>query len=328
MRYSVDGWDPGYGSSAEDTGDVGPAVVGSTARVEVEIERPAAAWSPVPPSAGTATPDPEAVVFLDGVRRLEARVWVHDDEGTSATLGMAASWAAGAVCCCRQGAHLVAGSMRRGLFTSTPNATALQTRAGRFDPHHVPVGTDDAPAQALTAGLQRQLGDLEVLTALTVRENSVGHLADPGSDLVVVDGPLRGRQHLPRTVGYIKSHRAVYLPAELNTVVAQLGPGERTPVFSMGTTWDRFAWYLRLPSRPASPWTGVVRVECASTLPVDEVIALAAQTQRVLPRYASVEYKDSRAPQNLVPIAGLERTLRHRLGDQSYVHRALQASAR
>ena len=43
--------------------------------------------------------------------------------------------------------------------------------------------------------------------------------------------------------------------------------------------------------------------------------------------YASVAYKDSRAPQNLVPIAGLENILRHRLGDTRVLYRALREAA-
>lgn len=327
MRFSVDGWDPGYGSSAEDTGDVGgPAgVPGSSARVECDIEVVEADWAPVP--VPDVSEQPAAVLFLDGVRRLEARVWLHEDDGATSTLGMAASWAAGAVCSCSQGAHLLYADQRRGLFASRPQFTSLHTRVGEFSAHHVAPDPEQSPAVTLSAGLQRLLGDLEIVTASSARAAAAAHLADPDDDLLVVDGPLRGRTHLPRTVGFIKSHRAVYLPEHLNIIVAQLEAGERTPVFLMGTSWDRFAWYLRLPCRPAAPWTGIVRVECSADLPVPEVIALAHRTQSVLPRYASTEYKDTRAPQNLVPIAGLERTLRHRLGDQSYVHRALQAAS-
>jgi hypothetical protein len=42
---------------------------------------------------------------------------------------------------------------------------------------------------------------------------------------------------------------------------------------------------------------------------------------------AGVEYKDPRAPQNLVPIGGLEKLLRHRLGDTRLLYRALRAAA-
>ena len=46
-----------------------------------------------------------------------------------------------------------------------------------------------------------------------------------------------------------------------------------------------------------------------------------------LPRFASTAYKDPRAPQNLVPIAGLERRLRGMLGDGRLLHRALTLAA-
>jgi hypothetical protein len=39
---------------------------------------------------------------------------------------------------------------------------------------------------------------------------------------------------------------------------------------------------------------------------------------------ASEPHLDPRAPQNLVPIAALERELRRRLGDPAFVYRALR----
>ncbi|MGZ6885814.1 MAG: hypothetical protein ACXVJA_06350, partial [Acidimicrobiia bacterium] len=46
-----------------------------------------------------------------------------------------------------------------------------------------------------------------------------------------------------------------------------------------------------------------------------------------LPRYASEPHKDPRAPQNLYPVGGLERDLRHRLGDPDLLYRALRLSS-
>ena len=57
------------------------------------------------------------------------------------------------------------------------------------------------------------------------------------------------------------------------------------------------------------------------------VTQLADLTARLLPPLASSPHKDPRAPQNLVPIGGLERELRHRLGDQQLLYRALRAAA-
>ena len=67
-------------------------------------------------------------------------------------------------------------------------------------------------------------------------------------DLLVIDGPLRGRTHLDRAVGYIKTHHASYLPAEQAAVVSALRPGQRTPAFTMGTSWRRTSWYLQRPT--------------------------------------------------------------------------------
>ena len=240
------------------------------------------------------------------------------------------------MCCCAAGAHLVVAELRRGLFSVAPHASDIHTRAGGYQAHHVRVKRAGAPVMtALSQSLQRRLAEVEVITAHQAarrgRRSAGGPCqAGPGgqrSDLLIVDGPLRGRQHLPRALGYIKSHHATYLPPELNAMVGTLTPGQRTPAFLMGTSWDRHSWYLRLPGPAGAPWAGVVRVECPADLPVAEVTRLAGLSQRCLGRFASAAYKDSRAPQNLYPIAGLERELRRRLGDPRLLYRALREAA-
>jgi hypothetical protein len=118
-----------------------------------------------------------------------------------------------------------------------------------------------------------------------------------------------------------------YLPPELNAVVGRLAPGERSPLFTLGTSWSRLSWYFRLPATGASPWSGVVRGECSANLALADAAALADRVTAALPRFASEAHKDSRAPQNLYPIAGLERELRHRLGDPQVLYRALRLAA-
>jgi hypothetical protein len=329
MRFHVEGWDPGYGTAfeAEPGGD---ALSESSARVDVAVEVPAERWRPVAPSPRAAVP--AALLFVDGVRRIDAQVWIDEpapDGGpaTSATQGLCASYAAGAVLCRASEARVLLHASRRGLFTVAPHARDLTTGAGVYRAHHATAGDATPVPVALSAALQQRLGELEIETAVAAREE-LDRLGVPaGDELLVVDGPLRGRQHLSRSLGYVKSHRSTYLPPELNAVVARLAPGERTPVFHMGTSWDRHSWYLRLPGRPGAPWAGVVRVECGADLDRATVVGLADATQLTLPRYAGVAYKDARAPQNLHPIAGLERELRRRLGDPRYVYRLLQSAA-
>ncbi len=354
MRFSIDAWDVSYGTALAITEDDLPT---SAARVETDVETPADQWAPI--SVGSDMPHPSAVLFVDGVRRIDARVWIDDSRATgngtanrplaaglaaTASMAVCASYAAGVVCCCgypgRRQAHLLAAEIRRGLFTTAAHATDIRTRAGAYRAQHT-VGSDSVPlTMTLSNALQRALGEIEVITALAARAGlprAAEHAGSPpcgqdgaDDDLLVIDGPLRNRAHLPRTMGLIKTHRAGYLPPELNHVVAALTAGQRTPVFLMGTTWERHAWYLRLPSTPdvpGAPWAGVVRCEAATDLSVGQLTALANLSQTALCRYASVAYKDSRAPQNLVPIAGLENVLRHRLGDTRVLYRTLREAA-
>jgi hypothetical protein len=328
MRFSVDGWDPSYGASLE----LEEQLQESTASVTVDVELPAGRWQAI--DVRTDRVLPAAMLFVDGVRRIEARVWIDDEvpdgaRPTDATAAVCASYAAGVVCCSGQRAHLVMAEMRRGLFSVARHAGDIDTRAGRYQAHYVGSGPAGVPLMArLSQGLQRRLAEIEMITAVAARSAVHDHGLPPDDDLLIIDGPLRGRQHLPRALGYIKSHHSTYLPAELNVLVGTLTPGQRTPVFLMGTTWERHSWYLRLPCAPGAPWAGVVRVECAADLPRSEVIRLADLSQACLGRFASAPYKDSRAPQNLYPIGGLEHELRHRLGDPRLLYRALCQAAR
>ncbi len=321
MRFSVDGWDPGYGPALEVQG-----LSETSAKVDTTLEFSSSDWSPITPDSGAVAP--AALLFVDGVRRIEARAWIDDARGPSgdgvrAVPGLFASFAAGVVCSCGAGAHLVTSEVRRGLFTDAHTATHIDTSSGLYTFHRTVSSPDLPPTTTLTNALQRALTDLEITVAASAR--AAGHTGD--DDLLIVDGPLRGRAHLPRALGYVKSHNAQYLPNDLNNVVAELGTNERTPVFAIGGSWDRYSWYLRLPCPQAGPWAGIVRLEAAIELPLTDVVALANITQSLLGRFASVEYKDSRAPQNLVPIAGLERDLKHRLGLAPMLYRELRAVA-
>lgn len=322
MRFTVDGWDPAYGN-AFDIDDA--ALVESTATVDTTVEVADNAWAPIPPASGLLAPG--AVLFVDGVRRIDARVWIDpNDPAKMPELSICASIAAGVVCCCPGQAHVTSAQPRRLLVTTSAQAHDLVTSAATWQVAHTPASAGMALLPVLSQALQRRLADLEVATAMDARSQLAAHGVS-GDDLLVIDGPLRNRTHLPRALGYIKTHRREYLPAPLNTVVGVLTAGDRTPVFLLGSSWDRHAWYLRLPSGSRAPWAGVVRVECSADLARDEVLALAALSQMVLPRHASAEFRDPRAPQNLTPIGGLEQHLRHLLGDSRLLYRSLETAS-
>jgi len=311
VSYAVEPWDPGYGLAYSADQD---ALASSSAELDLDLELPAAQWCPLDADGDGRVPD--AVLFLDGVRRIDARLWVQGEDAEP-SLGIATSLAAGIVRC-DGAARIVDMTVERDLFTGVSGATDLVTRSARYTARHArSSGLED-----LSLAMQRRLALAEVKLAQSYRAQH-----PDGDDLLIVDGPLRGRTHLDRTVGYIKTHHTSYLPQPQAAVVAALKPGQRTPAFTMGTSWRRHSWYLQLAGTPGVPWAGVVRLECSADLAPAAVSALAGLTARMLPPFASVPHKDPRAPQNLVPIGGLERQLRHRLGDQQLLYRALRAAA-
>ena len=306
MKIAVESWAPEYGSSLE-SGTLDEPETPTDLGVELPVDE----WQPIPPSPDT--PKPAAIHFVDGVRRIDSRVWLTRDDGVT-RMGICASIAAGVVRCGER-AEVIDAQVRRALV-STAGAPPLDTQAGRFEPYAV---ADDS-IDKLLLGLQGQFGNLEV---------EVAARNDAEDALVVLDGPVsRGRYQIPGALGYVKTHRVSYLPTSLSDVVSRLRPRERTPIFLTQTTWSRYSWYLKLPGGEGHPWAGVVRCEASAEGEVGKFRALADQTAAVLPDYASEPHKETRAPQNLYPISMLERELRRRLGDPAYVNRALRLSAR
>ena len=94
-----------------------------------------------------------------------------------------------------------------------------------------------------------------------------------------------------------------------------------------GGAYPRYSWYQRLVDDPSGhTWSGVVRCEVSSALPIARAAAVADRVAVILPIVGSEAHIDPRAPQNLVPIAALERELRRRLGDPGIIYRALRSA--
>jgi hypothetical protein len=309
VKLAIDAWDPSYGSGMD-----GSDLVPSEVPVDVDAEVPVAEWAPRWPSP--ATRPWSSVVFIDGVRRVEARAWVTDERGVTRQ-GICASYGAGAVRSNGSAAVALA-EVRRGFFATAEGADDVVTRHGTF----VLWATAADDPDTLSLALQRQMGDLEVCVAQAVRAQG-GDPAEP----VVVDGPLRQHRLLRGAVGYIKSMHASYGPPIVLEVAGRLDAGQRTPLFVVGEGFSRWSWYARLPCERTHPLAGIVRCEAAADLSVADAAALADAATLSLPRYASAPHKDTRAPQNLHPIAGLERDLRRRLGDAALMQRALRIAA-
>jgi hypothetical protein len=313
MRLFVEAWDPGFGAGVESSDFV--TGNGSSAELDTDVERAAEAWEPLSPPPEVRAPD--VVLMVDGVRRRDARVWVGDE--TDVQPGLAASYAAGVVRCdLRRGAaEVVTARVERGVFTAFAGASELVTGAARYPVHQ----TKSGDPRILDNALQGRLAALEAAVCADSRDESTA------DELIVADGLLGSRTNASRMLGYIKSQEQPYLPPALTRVMTSLRAGQRTPVFRLGTRFRHYTWYLRLPGPKGAPWGNLVRVECSTELPPAAAVALADLSAVTLPRFAATSYKDPRAPQNLMPIAGLERRLRSMLGDGRLLHRALTRTA-
>lgn len=296
MDYAIDAWNPQYGAA------MAPVLDDSSGTIDLDVELPEAEWRPIPAGHEAA----HDVLFVDGVRRVDARVWSIGPERTQPAL--AVSVAAGAVRC-NGDATVVDTRVRRMLV----GRAGLEPITGSGLTWRPLAAANDDEATMIGA-VQGEMGRLEAEVAASL----------PTADLTVLDGPLSGRVLVGEAVGYVKSHRVAYLPPSVEGLVRRLDPTERTPLFVLQTNRTRFSWYLRLPGGSGHPWSGVVRLEAPATASKRRAIELADLVGATLPRFASPPHRDARAPVNLLPIAGLEDTLHHLLGDRDFLHRRLR----
>lgn len=300
-RMWVESWSPEYGFSSE----VDDGLSASDEEVDPYVET--ARWAPVAPPP---SPLPVAA-FIDGVDRVDARAFYGRETGTAP--GLFGSVAAGAVVVDGRARFESCEVQRWSVFGSgadpglRPFSSAVSYR-GRSIAGSRP--------EELRNELQNARGDLEGDLARRYAREGV---------LVIADGPLRVREPV-NLVGYIKSHQKTYLSPEHAPVALGLLAGERTPIFGFGRIRPRYSWYTRLAAAPLQhPWAAIARCEVSATVGLERAVGLADVVTHHLPRFASKSFWDTRAPQNLVPIATLERKLWGLLGDRELVMRRIRS---
>ncbi len=303
-RIFVEGWSPEYGAPL----DQDEALAPSEGSVDTAVET--TDWEPLEGRDDGV----ERVAFVDGVRRIDARLTL-DDPQAGPVPGMCGTFAVGATIWDRPARRSRVEAVR---------VERWAVLAGGRDETMPPVDLEPGYGTTTCASDDPLALMTELHTKMRRAEGATASAIADGC-FVVADGPLNELTARP-TVGYIKRHRVTYLPAPANAVVARLAPGQRTPLFTIAD-YRRYSWYVRLAVlQGGHSWTGIVRCEASGQLPRDEVRAIADRTAALLPTVASEAHLDPRAPQNLVPIAALERDLRHRMGDQRMVYRSLRAA--
>lgn len=308
-RLFVETWSPELGAAYE------PGEAPTLASGDIDYTAEVNEWRPMPGEDGADVP---TVAFIDGVRRVDARLTL-DDPMSGPVPGICGSYGVGATLWDRRvpRSEVIDVAVHR-------VAVVAEKREGLELPDLGPLLTyrmdepEDRDPEALVQRLQ------------TLMRNEEGRLASDlarAGHLVVSDGPIKalGAETI---VGCVKRHKRSYVTGRKAGVVAALAPGERTPlfVFDVGG-FQRYSWYLRLARVVGGhSWSGIVRCECTASLPLPEVCRLADRTAAFLPRVASAQHLDPRAPQNLAPIAALERHLKRMLGDPGLVYRSILAA--
>ncbi|MDQ6743262.1 MAG: hypothetical protein M3Z97_10210 [Candidatus Dormibacteraeota bacterium] len=257
----------------------------------------------------------QALAFVDGVRRGEAALYQVDAASGQVTRGVAGSHACGGV---------IADGEGRPTFTE-PEIERLviwgSGRVGELPPvrggwgwtcRSIAEDAPEAPLMALQERMRRSEGRL------------AARLCEKGL-LVVVDGTLTYTRGVEEPIlGYVKTHSKMLLRPEHHRRVAELKPGERSSLFRLAR--ERYSCYLRLAPTGGitGPWAGIVRLEVPQSAGLSAAVEVIGRVAGILPRYASVPWRDPRAPQNLQPVGALEQRLRHFLGDQRLAQRAVR----
>ncbi len=305
-RIFVEGWSPEYGSPLDQEEALAPA----EGSVDTAVEQDD--WAPLDGSDDGCS----RIAFVDGVRRVDARLTL-DDPATGPAPGICGTFAVGATVWDRPGRRSSVERVRVERWAVLAGGRPELLPVVDLEPSYATTTTASRDPVAPIAELHTRMRRAEGETASSLSEEQ--------DCFVVADGPLNDLRPGP-VIGYIKSHRVAYLPPDRNSVVGGLGPGQRTPLFTIAD-YKRYSWYVRLATLAGGhSWTGIARCEASGQLPIAEVRAIADRTAAVLPTVASEPHVDPRAPQNLVPIAALEHELRHRMGDQRLVFRAVRAA--
>jgi hypothetical protein len=303
FRLRIDPWEVNYG----DQTPLSPTDDEPDETVDHEIEIAEASWQAIIPPGHT--PIHHRVVFIDGVRRLEARVLARQDERL--IYGGFGSFAVGAVVI--ENSSACFGALRTfrvavlGAGERLPRPIQIR-QSLVYEPESTPNSEVDGPLRHIQKSMRLQ-------------EATLARDLCSDDSLTIVDGPLSFEpERRGVALGYIKRVHELYVPARFIPLLATLPAGARTPMFSIQAAksgFPRYSWFQRLadPDRGASELHGIVRLEVAADVGVDAARNLANAATTWLPRTAPKRARDPRSPQNLLPIGALEQKLRVALGD-------------
>lgn len=314
LEVRLDPWQPEFGPEFAGMEDI--VLNDAQAAVDIGVERPSGDWGSIEPGPRDLE---RSVWFIDGVRRLEARVTAKVDG--SYCYGAFGSYAVGSVHLNSEQAYFdrfVTGRIFALASAEQPSREIQVSRGLNYIPARVVESEPDAPLRTIH-GQMRQ-----------AEEALAREIASHENRLVVVDGPLTFEESTRGcAVGYVKRIIKPYLGPLQIALLPLLKPGQRTPLFALSGSrrFARTSWFLRLTElrKGDSDFSGVVRLEVAASVGLEKARMLADSCGALLPSLKGRRALDRRAPQNLMPIGALETFLRRKLGDERMTRRRLES---
>jgi len=311
LAVQLDPWQVDYGSELPLDGAEEP---GPDEPVSFDVEIASDKWQCLRPSEAGL---PSRLIFVDGVRRIEARLIVRRQDRLCH--GAFGSHAVGAVKVVDSRAVCEEPRVGRIIVIASGESVGgpVPIKPGLvYQPMSTADTDPDAPLRALQETMRRE-------------EERLGRdLASADDALVITDGPLTFEEASRAAVlGYIKRIFKLYLPRERLALLAQLDPGERTPLFALRSRrFGRYSWFLRLARQELgdSDLAGIARLEVSETIGVEGARRLADASTVILPRFVPGRWRDPRSPQNLLPIGALEASLRRHMGDGRLIRRHIE----
>ncbi|HIE83700.1 MAG TPA: hypothetical protein EYQ00_07590 [Dehalococcoidia bacterium] len=313
LSLSISSWDPAYGSAV----DFREFQESDQQSVDDSVEMNSKKWKPL---HGNIIDAPPEILFVDGIQRIEARLEIYPPEFEVPQLALWAATGAGAVCWNRR--------ERKSEFLNLTHRRVVVLPKGIEISHIERLKRADIDFEICHA-VGTEFSDLqnEVHAQMAELESQIVRAtANFSGNMVIADGRIRSK-HPPGTLGYVKSHERRYLSGRPAETVPNLYLEQRTPIFRIDGQYPRYSWYIRVGYVPrANKWQGIARLEVSAELELEHAMRLADISAVVIPIAAPPLYMDPRAPQNLVPIAALERELRRGLGDPELLNRKLRVA--
>ena len=311
LLVQLDPWQVEYGAELpfEDVAE------SEESAATLDIEFAADEWRPIRPDQAAILSE---LVFVDGVRRVEARLIIRRQDRICH--GAFGSHAVGAVRIADGVASFAEPRVTRLVVVGAGESIGT-TIPVKPDLVYRPLSTSDTHPDAPLRVLQEDMR--------TAEERLGRDLANREGALVIADGPLTFEEASRAPVlGYIKRIFKLYLPRERLALLAALRVGERTPIFALRSSrrFSRFSWFLRLadPVPGASDFAGLARLELSEVVGAEAAQRLADASTVILPRFVPSRWRDPRSPQNLLPIGALEAALRHQMGDGRMARRHIE----